>query len=192
MQTFSGYIRAFLSLAVLAGLAACGGGHSTVELGGKVTGLTRDGLALANGNSTITIPANATSYKFPDEIDNFADYNVTILSQPVGITCNLVNAKGSATGIPITWVNVSCSQNTYTLGGTITGLTAGPLVLVNGSDTVSISANSTSYVFPTAVAQGAVYGVAVLTQPPGLTCSVTNGTAVMGSGNVTNVQVNCQ
>lgn len=192
MQKFSVHFRLALAMAMAAGLAACGGQHTAIDLGGTVTGLTRDGLVLANGNSTIAIPANATSYKFPEQIGNFDSYNVTVVSQPTGLTCNLANPKALATGIPITWVNVTCAQNTYTLGGTVSGLTAGPLVLVNGTDTVSIAANSTSFVFTNPVAQGAVYGVAVLTQPPGLTCSVVNGTAVMGSGNVTGVQVSCQ
>ncbi len=192
MQKFSATFRLVLSLALSAGLAACGGQHTAIDLGGTVTGLTRDGLVLANGNSTIAIPANATSYKFPDQIGNFDSYNVTVVAQPTGLTCNLANPKALATGIPITWVNVTCSQNTYTVGGNISGLTTGPLVLVNGTDTLSISANSTSFVFANPVAQGSVYGVAVLTQPPGLNCGVASGTAVMGGANVTTVQVTCQ
>ena len=190
MKSVMSSFRPLVAMTVALGLSACGG-YTTVPLGGKVTGLTSDGLVLANGNSTVAVPANATSYTFPDQIGDQSEYTVTVQKQPARLTCSLVNATSRATGIPIDWVNVSCVPNTYTLGGSITGLTVNGLELVNGSDTVSVSAGSTSFVFPTPVADGAVYGVAVLSQPPGLTCSVVNGTAVMGSANVTNVQVNC-
>lgn len=178
------------AVALTFGLSACGG-YTSVDLGGTVTGLTTDGLVLANGNSTVAIPANATSYTFPSQIDNQASYAVTVQAQPARLTCTVANASGNATGVPIASVNVSCTPNVYNLGGTINGLTSGGLVLVNGSDTVSPAANSTSFVFPTKVADGSVYGVAVLTQPSGLTCSFVNGTSVMGAGDVQNVQVNC-
>ena len=44
--------------------------------------------------------------------------------------------------------------STYTIGGTVTGLTAGGLVLADGSQTVSPASGATSFVFPTAVASG--------------------------------------
>ena len=190
MKSLTSSIRPFVAMAVALGVSACGG-YTTVSLGGKVAGLTSDGLVLANGNSTVAIPANATAYTFPNQIGDQSEYAVTIQSQPARLTCTLTNAAARATGISIDWVNVSCSPNTYTVGGSITGLSVNGLVLVNGGDTVNVSAGSTSFVFPTPVADGAVYGIAVLSQPPGLTCSIVNGTAAMGAGNVTNVQVNC-
>lgn len=191
MNLHASSLRGLAAASLSLGLAACGG-YTTVDLGGSVTGLTTDGLVLANGNDTVAIPANATSYKFPMQIDDQGSYAVTIQTQPPRLTCSLTNATGTATGIAVTGVNVSCVPNTYSLGGTVSGLTTNGLVLVNGSDTVSVPASSTAFVFPTQVADGTVYGVAVLTQPAGLTCSVANGTAVMGAGNVTNVQVSCR
>jgi hypothetical protein len=190
MKAVMSHLRLLVALALTLGLSACGG-YSSVELGGTVTGLTTDGLILADGNNTVAIPANVTSYTFPTQIDNQASYAVTVQAQPARLTCILANAIGTATGVPINWVNVSCTPNTYNLGGAINGLTSGGLVLVNGSDTVSPAANDLSFVFPTKVADGSVYGVAVLTQPPGLTCSVANGTSVMGPSDVQNVQVTC-
>ena len=59
--------------------------------------------------------------------------------------------------------NVAGSVASYTLGGTIVGLTAGGLVLANGTDTVSPAQGATSFVFPTPVASGTVYVVTVQT-----------------------------
>ncbi|SNS83658.1 hypothetical protein SAMN06265795_107119 [Noviherbaspirillum humi] len=190
MKTSTTSLRLAAAAALISSLAACGG-YSGVDLGGTVSGLTTNGLVLANGGSTVSVPANATSYKFPNQIGNQSAYSVTIQSQPARLTCGLVNASGTSSGVPVDYVNVTCTANTYTLGGSVNGLTGSGLVLANGTDTVSVAAGSTSFVFPTAVADGTSYGVAVLTQPAGQTCSVTNGTAVMGAGNVTNVVVNC-
>ena len=87
----------------------------------------------------------------------------------------------------------SCGSpnNPGNLGGTITGLTTGGLVLANGSDRVSPSGNSTTFTFPTAVASGAAYSVSVETQPTNVICTVTNGTGVMGSTAIKNVTVTC-
>jgi RNase P/RNase MRP subunit p29 len=193
MKSFSPVARslaAVAAIAVLAGLAACGG-YSAISIGGTVLGLTTDGLVLANGSNTVAVPANATSYTFPQQIGNYASYSVNIQSQPARLTCTIGNNVGTASGIDINWINVTCSPNTYALGGTVTNLTTTGLTLTNGSDTVAIAPGATSFTFPTKVADGSVYGVAVLTQPAGQTCTVTNGTATMGSADVTNVQVNC-
>jgi hypothetical protein len=81
-----------------------------------------------------------------------------------------------------------------TVGGTVTGLATGAgLVLRNnaGND-LAISANGT-FTFSTPMMSGGAYAVTVFHQPtsPAQTCTVTNGTGMMGSGNVTNVGVTC-
>jgi hypothetical protein len=90
---------------------------------------------------------------------------------------------------------VSCgggSTPTYTISGTVSGLTSGTLVLKNNNgDDLTINANSTSFTFVTAQASGAGYAVTVGTQPSGLTCSVSSGSGTIASANVTNVVVAC-
>lgn len=183
-------LAAVALVAAVAGLAACGG-YSSISIGGSVTGLTTDGLVLANGSNTVAVPANATSYTFPQQIGNYASYSVSIQTQPARLTCVVGNNVGTASGVDINWINVSCAPNTFALGGTVTNLTGTGLRLTNGSDTVDVAAGATTFTFPTKVADGSVYGVAVLQQPTGQTCTVTNGTAVMGPADVTSVQVNC-
>jgi len=76
----------------------------------------------------------------------------------------------------------------YTIGGTVSGLTGTGLVLKdNGSDALAITGNG-SFTFATSV-KGA-YLVTISTQPTGQTCTLANfsGTA---TANVTNVQVTC-
>jgi len=85
----------------------------------------------------------------------------------------------------------SCSRApTYTVGGTVSGLTGTGLVLQNnGGNDLAVSANG-AFTFLTAQKKGASYSVTVLTQPSGQSCTVGNGTGSV-SANVTNVAVIC-
>jgi len=88
--------------------------------------------------------------------------------------------------------STSTAATNYTIGGTISGLTSGSLVLYNnGGDALTISANSFTFTFATPLAIGASYAVTIGTQPSGLTCSVSNGTGTVASANVTNLAVSC-
>ncbi len=83
---------------------------------------------------------------------------------------------------------------TYTIGGTISGLSGAGLVLQNnGGNNLSVSANG-SFAFTTAITSGGSYSVTVLTQPSSLaqTCGVTaGGSGTVASANVTGVVVTC-
>jgi hypothetical protein len=105
-------------------------------------------------------------------------------------------------------VPVVCTLNSYTLEGYITGLTGEGLQLINGSTsstalTVTVADVTTaaaataagtptpSFAIATAVYYNTPYGVSILTQPAGQTCTVTNGNGVMGDATVTNIAINC-
>ncbi len=79
----------------------------------------------------------------------------------------------------------------YTIGGGISGLTTLGLTLTNGTDVVTPNAGDTSFTFPTAVAAGTSYSVSIQLQPDAVTCSLMGGSGVVGSANVTDVQVDC-
>jgi hypothetical protein len=78
----------------------------------------------------------------------------------------------------------------YTVGGTITGLSAPGLVLVNGSDTLSPAANATAFAFPASVS-GTSYDVAIKVQPNGLKCTVTSASGAVASAKITSVAISC-
>lgn len=79
----------------------------------------------------------------------------------------------------------------YTVGGTITGLTVGTVVLANGNATVTIAANASTWLFPASFTPGSSYAVTVQTQPTGETCDITSGGSGSNTGNVGNVTVVC-
>jgi len=78
----------------------------------------------------------------------------------------------------------------YSIGGTLSGMTGTVVLLDNGGDNLTLSSNG-AFTFATAVAQGTTYSVTVTNNPTGQTCSVVNGSGIVGSGNVTNVAVTC-
>ena len=75
--------------------------------------------------------------------------------------------------------------NSFTVGGTLSGLASGTLVLQNnGGDDLTRTVNG-SFNFATTVTTGSAYSVTVLTQPLGHTCTVSNGSGTIVSANVT-------
>ncbi|MDX2503734.1 MAG: hypothetical protein QNL62_04565 [Gammaproteobacteria bacterium] len=79
--------------------------------------------------------------------------------------------------------------DTFTVGGTVTGL-IGTVVLQNNlSDDLSISADG-SFTFSTSLVKDLDYEVTVKTDPVGQTCVITNGSGTI-TADVTNVTVTC-
>jgi len=163
----------------------CSGTAFTV--GGTVFGLAGTVVLQNNSADNLTISANG-NFTFITPVANGSNYSVTVLTQPSGQSCSVGSGSGPA-GPGITNVTVNCAAGTYTVGGTISGL-SGTVVLQNnvGND-LSISVNG-SFTFSATVTNGAAYAVTVLANPLGQTCAVTNGsgTSVV---NVTNVAVTC-
>lgn len=82
----------------------------------------------------------------------------------------------------------------YTVGGTLSGLEAGKSLALRNTTTVenlTRSANG-AFSFGTVQTAGDSYNVIVQTHPTGQSCSVSNGSGTIASGNVTNVSVNCE
>jgi N-acetylneuraminic acid mutarotase len=168
----------------------------SVAIGGTITGLTASGLQLQNnGADTISVAPNATSFTFATAIASGAGYKVTVKTQPSGQSCVVSNGTGTAVSSNVTNAAVACTTNTvstYSVGGTINGLTAAGLVIEdNGADDLSLAAGATTFTFATPLGRSAIYQVTVKTQPTGQTCSVANGSGSVGSGAITNVVVTC-
>ena len=120
-------------------------------------------------------------------------YAVTVVTQPgAGKTCTVTNGSGSGVVADITSVVVTCSTNTYSIGGTVSGLAAGSQVTLNnnGADPVTVRADGV-FTFATPVAYNSSFNVTVGTQPVGQTCTVSNGSGAGVVANITNVAVTC-
>src|ERR1700678_190245 len=154
-------------------------------IGGAVFGLNGTGLVLQdNSGSNLTVSTGATSYVFTFDgaiPSGGAPYSITVLSNPAGQACTVANPIGTATA-NVANVDVSCTSlaaTTYTIGGTVTGLTGPGLILqddlgINNTDLLPVNANG-SFTFVDPVASGGTYNVTVLAQPADRNCAVANG-----------------
>ena len=192
--------------AVSAGTGTVGGGNVTTvaincmtnsyTIGGTVSGLAGANVVLQdNGGDNLTVTANGT-FAFATPIASGATYAVTVFTNPTGPsqTCTLANATGTVGGANVTNIAVTCTTNTYTIGGTLSGLAASENVVLqdNGGDNLHLSANGT-FTFATSIASGATYAVTVLTNPasPSQNCVVTSGSGTVTNANITTVVVTC-
>jgi hypothetical protein len=208
----SSLMRPALALALALGLAACGG-KASFTIGGTVNALQYSGLSLASNGQTIKVEpttvgtASNVNFTFPNRIDYGDLYDITVASQPAHQSCTVISgAKDTAGRFATINARIDCALFAPQVTGKITGLKADGLVLANGSSggTVTLNGVSTTaadgtvtttwpsgFTFPTAVTYGQTYGVTVLSQPTGQTCTVTNGAGIMGDVNVDNVAVSC-
>lgn len=83
-------------------------------------------------------------------------------------------------------------DETYSIGGTVAGLTGTGLVLADGTDSVEVALGSSGFRMPTERRDGSSYRVTVAVQPLGQTCSVVNGNGIVRDADVTNVAVTCR
>jgi sugar lactone lactonase YvrE len=91
------------------------------------------------------------------------------------------NSGGGASNVP----------QSYTIGGTVSGLTSGSEVslLNNGADTVTVG--NGAFTFPTKVSNNSTYSVTVGTQPIGEICEVSSGDGTVVASNISNVLITC-
>ncbi len=78
----------------------------------------------------------------------------------------------------------------YTVGGTLSGLTGTVVLQNNESDDLTITADG-AFTFATKVADGGAYSVTVLTQPATQTCTASSNTGTIAGADVTSVSVVC-
>lgn len=146
-----------------------------------------------NAANDLTLTASS-NFTFSTAVADGAGYQVTVVTQPSGQICSVSSGTGTIDGDDITTVSVVCSTNTFTVGGTVSGLSGGTVVLQNNStNNLSVTANG-SFTFTTAVANGATYVVSVLTNPtsPSLTCTAASGSGTISGANVASVTVTCR
>jgi N-acetylneuraminic acid mutarotase len=195
-----------LTLFLCATIFGCGGGGTTgsgsntlpvtYTLGGTISGLAGSGLVLQNnGGNNLAVSANGSSFTFTTAFSSGTGYSVTVLTQPTNPNQTCVVTSGSGTlNANVSNVSLACTTNSYTIGGTVSGLSGTGLVLQdNLGNNLPISAGATSFTFTTAIASGGTYSATVFSQPssPAQTCGITSGNGTITNANVKSVQVTC-
>jgi 6-phosphogluconolactonase (cycloisomerase 2 family) len=162
-------------------------------IAGSVSGLVGGSqVTLANnGANPITVTADG-AFVFTTPVAYGSSYSVTVDTEPTGQVCTLADGSGAGVTSNVTTVNVVCSNLTYTIGGSVSGLIGAAIVTLadNGANPITVTANG-AFTFTTPVAYGGSYSVTVGTQPTGQVCTLANGSGAGVTANVATVTVVC-
>src|ERR1700722_18046595 len=164
----------------------------TYTVGGTIAGLTGTAVLENNAGNDLSTSTNG-AFTFSTALAAGAAYNVTVKTNPSGQLCTVTNPSGTIAAANVTNVSISCVTQvapTYTVGGTIAGLTGTAVLENNAGNDLSTSTNG-AFTFSTALAAGAAYNVTVKTNPSGQLCTVTNPSGTIAAANVTNVSISC-
>lgn len=183
--------------ATLLALGACGGGDdgddpspsSNYSIGGTASGLSGSAVLQLNGANNLTVSAPG-AFTFPARLAGGSAYAVTVLTQPAGQTCTVGGGTGSVASANVSSVALTCTNNTYTVGGAVSGLSGSVVLQLNGAGNLTVNASG-PFTFGGSLASGAAYTVTVLTPPAGQSCAVNAGTGSIASANVSNVAIDC-
>lgn len=187
-------LRWWVMCAVVA-LAACGGGEEADTghyAGGVLTGLKAgNSVLLSSGTQSLTLSADGT-YRF-GRFPKGTAYNITATSSSDTQACTVTNGSGQIADADVDNIVVSC-VDTFGIGGTLSGYAGGhgPVqVALNGGEPVSLTADG-AFHFATRLASGTSYNAALVSVPETLVCSLTNGSGLVASTDVTSITVACE
>lgn len=167
----------------------------TFNVGGVVSGLNGVlTLALSGDAGAESLPVSSSGgFVFATSLLDAQAFAVSISAQPANQSCTL--AQGTVNGViaaaSITDIVVDCVDNTYAIGGTVTGLTGTLSVLLNGTESLPVAADGT-FTFTTRLLNAEAYTVTIDTQPSGQTCTIASGGAgTVAAADVTTVSISC-
>lgn len=160
-----------------------------VTIGGTVSGLSGGQLVLTNnGGDPLTVTTSG-AFTFALKVAPFSAYSVAVQTQPAGAVCTVTAGGAGKAATTVTSVQITCVSD-VTVGGTVSGLNGGIVVLQNNkTDDLAVGADG-SFTFAQKIHDGGAYAVTVKTPPSGELCAVTNASGT-ASGPVTSVRVIC-
>ena len=172
-------------------------------IGGTVNGLAGTGMVLQNNAAdNLTITGSGTvPFTFATPLAVGATYAVTISTAPSNPAqvCTINNGTGTVAG-PVTNVDIVCPQPKYSISGTLIGLVDAPgppansvELKDNAGDDFIVTGNNSPFTLPTQITTGGTYSVTVFREPfsQPQPCNIFNANGVV-TGNISNVQVDCQ
>jgi serine/threonine protein kinase, bacterial len=174
---------------------------TSYSLNVAISGLSTSGLVVQTGitnQASLAVSAGATTLAVPG-LTLGTSYALSIVSQPTGQTCSLTSGTGQVAASGAVSPSIACTTNvatnvpTYSVGGKVTGLTQGQLVLNTGikaAPSLTISAGAQVFAVPS-VPSGTTYSFVVQAQPLGLSCNISNGTGAVQGAAIASVAIAC-
>jgi hypothetical protein len=164
------------------------------KVGGTLSGLPASASVVLqnNGGDNLVLTENGP-FSFPTTLLSGTTYSVSVSSSPLHYGCTTSAPTGSVGTEDVTAANVACAINTYSIGGTATGVGGTGLVLLNATngESLAISANG-AFTFLTKVPSQGAYDVRVSAMPTDRSCILQNGAGSVGDAPVTSMSVSCQ
>jgi hypothetical protein len=100
--------------------------------------------------------------------------------------------SGAVLACALTLASCGGKGGNLLLSGAVLGLTRDGLVLQNnGANDLTVAANSSSFAFPTLIANDTDYNVTVKSSPPSAVCTATNNKGRSSNFDVTSVVITC-
>lgn len=162
---------------------------SNFSVGGTVSGLSGEVTLDNNGSETLVLNT-AGDFTFSQRLLNGDSYGVSVQVQPTGQICSVTQGSGVIDNASVVNIGVICVDNSFSVGGLVTGLTGTLTLQNNGADDVIIDANGV-YVFTRKLAVNGLYNVQISQNPTAQLCSVSNGSGLINNSNVGNVNILC-
>ena len=163
---------------------------SAFNIGGTVTGLS--GVLIIQNNSGDDTVVKQTgsedvSFTFKTSISSGSTYSVSVKQQPNSQACTASDASGT-TSQNISNITIACTNSSYNVSGTVSGLTGSVVLQNNGADNLTVS--NGSFTFTNKINKGSPYNVTVETQPSPFTCSAASNRG-LASANMSSVSIVC-
>ena len=130
---------------------------NTYNVGGTISGLTGTVVLRDNNTDDLTLAANGV-FTFAAQVADGSPYSVTVLTQPTGQGCSVASGIGTIAAANVTNPAIACAIDTFTIGGTVSGLNGNMHLQNNNSDDLNTAVNG-PFTFATAVAYGNPYSV---------------------------------
>ena len=106
------------------------------------------------------------------------------------LNANPAYSLGTLASATVTVADSGGGAASYSVGGSVSGLTGAIVLQNNGGDNLTVAASGV-FTFVTPIVNGNSYRVTVLTQPAGQNCSVAGGTGFIAAANITTVAITC-
>ena len=175
------------------------------SIGGTVSGLIagQQVTLYNNGGDANTVIGGGTgtdTFSFATPVAYLGSYVATVNQQPNNQTCSVSGGTGAAYGVGanINSVALVCTANTYSVGGTISGLVSGQQVTLynNGGDANTVIGGGTgtdTFTFATPVAYLGSYVATINQQPINQVCTVSTNPSGANNvaANISNIGIVC-
>lgn len=168
---------------------------SFLQIGGTISNTSSSviiTITADRASETLTLNNNGNFYSSV-QFATDDTYTVAISDESEDSSCQITEgASGTVSEDSKSEIIIECdSAQTFSLGGTVTGLDGDIVLSLNSSAQLETISADGSFTFDTELADGASYSITVISSPSWQTCTITNGSGVISS-DVSNITVTCE